>query len=134
MVIRLWSIYVKNVRSVLEFSAVVWHSSLTLKNTTQIERVQKAVFAIILDKQYVTYTQACDELGMQTLSVRRHQLSKQFALKTSKHPVHKYWFVLNEQEQVTRQVKPQFKPPQARTERFLNSAIPYLTNLLNEVT
>ena len=48
----LLDIYAKNVRSVLEYAAVVWHSSLTSKNTIQIERVQKAAFAIILGKQY----------------------------------------------------------------------------------
>ena len=130
----LLDIYVKNVRSVVEYSSVVWGSSLTLKNTAQIERVQKAVFAIVLGKQYVTYPEACAELKMETLSQRRLQLARKFALKTSKHPIHKNWFEPNLPQKVTRQTQLKFKPPQARTERFLKSAIPFLTNLLNEVT
>ena len=130
----LLDIYMKNVRSVLEFSAVVWNSSLTLKNIAQIERVQKAVFAIILDKKYKSYFEACSELKMATLCQRRQQLSKQFAVKASKHPLHKEWFVPNNTSTVTRQAKTNFKCPQARTERFLNSAIPYLTSILNEQT
>ena len=129
----LLDIYVKNVRSVVEYSSVVWGSSLTLKNTEQIERVQRAVFAIILGKQYVSYQEACAELNMETLSLRRLQLSRQFALKTSKHPIYKNWFEPNVPQKATRQTQPKFKPPQARTERFLRSAIPFLTNLLNEV-
>ena len=67
-------------RSVLEFSAVVWHSSLTKTNTAQIERVQKAVCAIILDKQYTTYKSACSVLNMDTLSDRRIKLANTFAV------------------------------------------------------
>ena len=32
-------IYCKHVRSMVEYAAVVWHSSLTRENTTDIERV-----------------------------------------------------------------------------------------------
>ena len=127
----LCDIYAKNVRSVLEFSAVVWHSSLTKKNTAQIERVQKAVFAIILDKQYTTYKTACSVLNMDTLSDRRIKLANTFALKASTHPIHRDWFIPNQNQTVTRQKLPKFKPPQARTARFLNSAIPFLTECLN---
>ena len=38
----------KQVRSILEFAAAVWHPGLTKENTTQIECVQKSVFTIIL--------------------------------------------------------------------------------------
>ena len=36
---ELKDIYSKHVRSVVEYAAVVWHSSLTRENTTDIERV-----------------------------------------------------------------------------------------------
>ena len=119
-------------RSVLEYASVVWSSSITKKNTAQIERVQKAAFAIVLDKQYVSYQQACAVLNMDMLCERREKLAKQFALKASKHPLHKDWFVQNCDSTNTRQTKLKFKPPQGRTEGFLGSAIPYLTSLLND--
>ena len=128
----LLDIYTKNVRSVLEYASVVWSSSITKKNTAQIERVQKAAFAIVLDKQYGSYEEACAVLDMQTLSERREYLARQFAIKASNHPIHSDWFVPNNDCTNTRQTKLKFKPPIGRTERFLSSAIPYLTNLLNE--
>ena len=107
-------------------------SGLTKQNTAQNERVQKAVFAIILDKQYESYESACTTLQMSKLSDRREELSHSFALKASKHPIHKDWFVPDSKQTATRQNQLSFKPPQARTNRFMQSAIPYLTNLLNE--
>ena len=127
----LLDIYAKNVRSVLEYAAVVWHSSLTSQNTAQIERVQKAAFAIILGNKYQTYNEACLTLGMKMLSERRTELARCFAAKASKHPIHSQWFIPNDKQTNTRQNQPAFKPPQARTSRFLKSAIPYLTNCLN---
>ena len=36
----------------IEFAAPVWTSGITLADRNQVERVQKAVFVIILDIQY----------------------------------------------------------------------------------
>ena len=115
----------------MKYSAVVWHSSLTSANTAQIERVQKAVFSIILDKQYTGYEAACELLNMEKLCDRRDNLSLTFAAKACAHPIHKTWFVPNNTQTVTRQTQSKFKPTQARTNRFLKSAIPFLTDCLN---
>ena len=48
-------VYEKQVRSILEFSAAVWHPELTKENAAQIERVQKRAFAIILGQNYIQY-------------------------------------------------------------------------------
>ena len=128
----LLDIYNKQIRSVLEFGSVVWNSGLTQDNVTQIERVQKSAFGVILGSHYNTCEEACEKLKMKTLSERRKLLSIKFAVKASKHPVHKTWFVQNQEESKTRVDKPKYKPVCARTERFLKSAIPYLTDLLNE--
>ena len=42
-------IYIQQIRSKLEQSAVVWHSSLTQKCKDKLERVQKSAFRIILE-------------------------------------------------------------------------------------
>ena len=77
----LLDVYCKQVRSVLEFAAVVWNSGLTLENTTQIERAQKSAFAIILGAEYKSYNEACTKLKMETLDLRRKKLSLNFAKK-----------------------------------------------------
>ena len=125
-------VYTKHVRSVLEFAAVVWNSSLTQDNITTIERVQKCAFSVILGARYNSYKEACDFLKMESLSKRRQTLSRKFAIKSSKHSIHSKWFNLYQGETRTRTEKPVYKPVLGRTERLLKSAIPFLTNLLNE--
>ena len=44
------SIYISYIRSILEKSAVVWHSSLTEKNKKDLERIQKCAVFLIMGK------------------------------------------------------------------------------------
>ena len=127
----LLDIYMKYVRSVVEFSTVVWHAGLTKENTEQIERVQKAAFAIILGGNYKSYENACTVLSMMKLAERREKLSLNFANKAVWHPEHKEWFAPQVQTYNTRTPIKPFKPAQAKTQRLLNSAIPHMTHLLN---
>ena len=69
---------------------------------------------------------------MKTLAESRIILATKFAKKASQHPIHHKWFVKNQEVSITRTEKPEYKPACGRTERFLKSAIPYLTRLLNE--
>ena len=64
-------IYQKHVRSILEYSAVVWHAGLTQVDITNLERVQKAAFSIILGKEYICYENALNKLGMKRLDDKR---------------------------------------------------------------
>ena len=75
--------YTKHVRSVVEFAAVVWNSSLTQEDTCSIERVQKCAFAVILGSRYYSYEAACTSISMETLATRREKLSLKFAKKSS---------------------------------------------------
>ena len=43
-------IYITFVRSVLEQSPFVWHSSLTVKNRVDLERIQKAAVRVIMSE------------------------------------------------------------------------------------
>ncbi|XP_068697663.1 uncharacterized protein [Montipora foliosa] len=55
---HLVSIYVSLIRSILEYSCVVWHYALPSYLYEQLERVQKRAFGIIFPKQ--TYNRACE--------------------------------------------------------------------------
>ena len=48
-------IYLIYIRSILEQSAVVWHSSLSQKNKRDLERVQKVAVKVILGQNYIPY-------------------------------------------------------------------------------
>ena len=41
-------VYVKEIRSVMELAVPAWHSGLTVKQSADIERVQKVAIQIIL--------------------------------------------------------------------------------------
>ena len=78
-------IYILFVRSLLEQSATVWHSSLTSQNKADLERVQKSAFRIILKNEYNSYQQALSQLSLDSLDDRREELCLKFALKAQKN-------------------------------------------------
>ena len=80
------TIYILYVRSLLEQSATVWHSSLTQENINDLERVQKSAIKIILQDKYQGYEKGLAQLNIETLSKRREKLCLSFALKCANHP------------------------------------------------
>ena len=128
---ELKDVYIKQIRSILEYAVPVWHSSITQAEKRDIERVQKAALHLILGMEYITYSLALKTLNLQTLDIRRDMLCKKFAIKSSKHSKHKNWFKINEKITTTRQNQPKYCPVYASTTRFENRPISYLTKLLN---
>ena len=126
-------IYIKQIRSLLEFGVPVWNPNLTQQCSKEIERVQKATVRIILGNNFLHYREALDVLGLETLKIRRTKLCLKFARKSAKHPRHSSWFIKDTTVRniQTRSKKPTYKPPVSRLDRFKRSPIPYLTNLLN---
>ena len=108
------------------------HSGLTVSDTMDIERVQRAALCIILGDNYRGYSSALKTLRLESLAVRREALCLNFGKKAVKHPKHSNWFKLNKNVRITRQAKPKFCPVLARTKRFQDSPISYLTQLLNK--
>ena len=127
----LTDIYIKQVRSILEFGVPVWNSKLTQEEINDIERVQKSFMYIVLGDDYTDYKSALYVTDLETLSRRRTKLCLNFATKSLKHPKHNHWFVKTEPGPNTRSEKPSFKVPFCRLERTKKGHIPYLTRLLN---
>ena len=71
---ELLDVYTKQIRSVLEYAAVVWHPGLTINSSTCIERVQKACLSIILGQSYINYSNALQLASMERLDTRREAL------------------------------------------------------------
>ena len=76
---ELFDVYQKEVRSILEYAVPVWHSSLTRKQVSEIESVQKIAFKMILGQSYSGYTDACATLNTETLEKRRLDICLRFA-------------------------------------------------------
>ena len=128
---ELLDVYRHQIRSILELAAPVWHSSLTLDDRTDIERVQKSSLQIILGDRYLTYKNALQTANLKSLEQRRNQLCLKFTSKAVKNPKHRNWFKVNKKVTNTRQSQPTFCPVFSRTVRFQKSPISFMTNLLN---
>ena len=79
------TIYKLFIRSILEQSAVVWHSSLNIKDSDELERVQKSATKIIMGNKYSDYDNALKFLQIDRLSERRKKLCLNFAKKSIIH-------------------------------------------------
>ena len=126
---ELLEIYILFIRCMVEYCCVVWHSSITEEECTDIERVQKTALRIILGDNYTDYGSALELTGLDSLRDRRTQLSLSFAKKCVKK--NDDLFPLNVKTVNTRPHEKYFVTP-ARTERLAKSTVPYLQRLLND--
>ena len=127
------TIYFLFVRSLLEQSATVWHSSLTQENSDDLERVQKSAVKIILGQHYENYEKSLVKLEMESLHDRREFLCLKFANKCLKNPKTKKMFPENVRIHNMETRNPEkYLVQHANTERLKNSAIIYMQNLLNK--
>ena len=126
-------IYILFVRSLLEQSATVWHSSLSQQNINDLERVQKSALKIILGQKYTNYENSLLKLDILSLSERRKQLCLQFALKCTKNAKTKHMFPenLKKHEMETRKSE-KYLVQHANTERLKISSIIYMQHQLND--
>ena len=98
----LLDVYIKQVRSTLELAVPAWHSGITVCESIDIERVQRAALQIILGMGYTSYKTALKQFSLETLEVRRELLCKKFGNKAVKHPKHSQWFKTSTKVTVTR--------------------------------
>jgi hypothetical protein len=66
-------LYIKQVRSILEFAVPVWHSSLTGIERLSIERAQKSALYIILGTENQSYSSSLKCLQLDSLFSRRQK-------------------------------------------------------------
>ena len=127
------TIYKSFVRSHLEQSAPVWHSSLSQKNSADLERVQKTAVKIMMGGRYKSYTKALAFLGLETLESRRKEICLNFAKKCLQHPQLKKMFPENRTNgRMKTRNRKKFKVQFAKSERLKKSAVIYMQNQLND--
>ena len=127
------NLYILFVRSQLEQSAVVWHSSLTEENIQNLERVQKSAIKIIMGEEYQSYRKSLNFLNLDTLEERRKMLCLKFAKSALKNEKACKMFPRNEKlHNMTTRKSEKFKVQKTNTERLRKSAIIFMQNLLNE--
>ena len=136
---EMMDVYSRQVRCVLEMGVAVWEPGLTKAQGQQLERVQKCAFYVVLGEEFSNYENALKVLGNEKLSDRRTKLCLNFARKSEKHDKFQHWFKLAEERSEplpdTRSDKTylqtKYTPVSVRTDRYRDSPLPYLTELLN---
>ena len=110
----------------------MWNSSITKKNKTELERVQKVAVSIIT-KSTESYSDKLKELNLDTLKERRNILSARFAEKCTKNEKTKSIFKENINiHNMKLRKKEKFIITHANTVRLKRSAIPNMTKHLNK--
>ena len=130
---HLKQIYKTFVRSNLEFSSNVWHSSLTKENIQDLERVQKAALKVILGRDYFNYKDALKLTKMDSLEERRGLIGLKFARNCLKNQNFSKLFPLKKTNHAMNVRNPdRYLVKSAKTERYKKSTIPFLQRLLND--
>ena len=129
----LLDIYILFVRSVTEYCAVAFHSSLTQEQTHKLETIQRICLKVILGDMYISYSAALEMCGLQTLAERRQKRCLDFAIKCVKHPKNQRLFPRNpETSEHFLRNKEVFHVNFAKTTSYKKSAIPFCQRLLND--
>ena len=128
-------VYNLYIRSILEYCSVVWHSTLTEQQNTDIENVQKLCMKIILGSEYRNYCQALKMCNLEELRKRRESRCLKFRLKSLLHPIHCQLFPVNPlvlSNPYESSNREHFTVNWARTDSYRISAVPHIQRLLNQ--
>ena len=126
------TVYTGYIRPVLEYACPVFNSSLTKKQESQLESIQKRACKIILGKDYTTYETALCTCKLLALSERREQLCLAFAKSIEKNPNVSHWLQIKESNhEYSLRSNPKYQQYRCKTKRFQTSPIPYFIKLLN---
>ena len=129
----LTQLYFTHIRCRLEQSAVLWHSSLTLKNIIDLERVQKSAVRIIIGQKYDSYSDTLKSLKIDTLFERREKLCLRFAKKSLSVDNFKHLFPqYKKQHDMKTRASLKYDVCKSNSRRFKVSTIPHLQRLMNK--
>ena len=118
----------------LEYCSPVWSGGLTKQQERDLARVHQRAVAAICGRHYrgEEFVTVCSRLGLEhDLSQRRLRLARDFAKRTGEESRHQDLFTRLENPRNTRSGGKVWREPRCHTQRHLQSALPYLTRLLN---
>ena len=123
-------IYTSMIRSVLEYTAPVWHTSLSQEKSERLESVQKRALHVVYPD--LSYRRALSLTGMHTLHQRREDTAKEFFVQLLQ-PGHKLHYLLPQPRDIGYNLRSLPKYPRVgKTKRFSSTLVPYgLTKPMN---
>ena len=124
-------VYASYIRPIAEYVSAAWHSCLTAEQAALLERQQTHALRLIFG--YGTSARKLRQAAnIELLSKRRERACGKFAKKTQANPRFSSWFKEREFTRARRgSEKNRFHEPTARTDRYRNSPLNYLTRRLN---
>ncbi|CAH1268569.1 Hypp3906 [Branchiostoma lanceolatum] len=127
------AIYIGYIRPILEHAVPVWSSGLTKRQSEQLERLQKMACRTIMGNSYTGYQHALEHLGLSTLATRREHLCLNFA-RSLMDSEFRDWLPPHRAQITGRVTRNNHKLncPKVKTNRYLNSCIPYMTRLISD--
>jgi hypothetical protein len=130
---ELITVYRGYIRPLLEYSDVIWHSSMTSKQSNTLENIQKRSCRIILRRRFNSYINALQICDLEPLSVRREQHCLSFARSLSLSDRTRKLLPPSRLESHGRHLRNNTTITQinSRTNRFAKSPIPFYIGLLN---
>ena len=130
--LELTSIYKQFILPKLMYASPAWSSSLGTTQLHRLEKTQKRAFKIILGPSYNTYDEALNILDLTTLANNYQNTLVKFSNKLLNNPRHRH--LLPPSAPPPRHATRSHNllvPIRARTNRYKNSPIPTIVNLIN---
>ena len=123
-------IYSTIIRPMIEYGCQVYGPMITATQGERIERIQRSVMKIIFGFE-TSYAESLQLSGLERLSVRRDDLIRRFAERTSLNPRYEHWFPpLNPHPHDLRR-RLRYREDLTRTERRKKGPIMTMRRILN---
>ena len=121
------------VRPVLDFTAPVYHSMLTVMQSEALERLQRNLVKLVCGRE-MSYEKILEKHSLPTLAERRQTLVDNFALKAADSPrFGARWFPRKPESAYGLRDQDKFQTFTARTERMKNSPVYHMRERLNAI-
>ena len=115
----------------LELACPVWHCGLTGAQSQALDRAQRVAMAAITGQWEPSHSCQLEQLGLERLKPRREKLCRTFAEKTATRSRHTDMFTPSGSRLRKEKRSLIYRETISRTGTHYNSAVPYLTRLLN---
>ena len=130
------TVYVGFVRPLLEYAVPVWHPGLTQQQHDALERIQRRACRIIMGCNYISYQDALLMCNISDLGQRRYKICLDFANSLLSSNDFRNWLPnsrsVDTNNYMSLRNSDQLTVPKSRTQRYRNSAIPYLIRIFNQ--
>ena len=125
----LLKVYKSVILPVHDYCSCVYNASLTLLQSSVLERLQAQALKAIYGYQF-SYKQLLEKTGLNSLQARRDVRSMKFAQKCANNPRFEGWFQKNPAIRNTRN-RLEYLELHARTKRLNNSPLYFMRRQLN---